>query len=277
MGPFVLLLLGAAFLLGIVRTALRWRARRRQDRWEQHLLDESMAEDGIRVGADGTFVDDPVPENDSWEGAFWDVDRAYVLQKFFRLEYVDARGTRTTRDVEMRAFDPGSDLMLAHCHLRNATRTFRFSRIQQCVDLETGEIIPDTLAHCSDAYSKSPRGAVDAALEENFDAMMIMFFIGKADGRLTRKECDVIARFCAALTRNVAVTGEAVQQMFKGMSAPSLVSFQRAVGRLVPHPLIEKAKIYLCCKMILETENKISAAEAEALEYLRKRLLPSYQ
>jgi len=37
--------------------------------------------------------------------------------------------------------------IIAHCHLRDAQRTFKLSRIRRCIDCSTGEIITKVKAH----------------------------------------------------------------------------------------------------------------------------------
>ena len=64
-----------------------------------------------------------------------------------RIHYVDRYGNYTERDIRMlrhmRSLGTGSDMVLAFCQLRGDIRQFAVGRVQQAIDLETGEIIHD--------------------------------------------------------------------------------------------------------------------------------------
>ncbi|ABM38620.1 hypothetical protein [Polaromonas naphthalenivorans] len=59
----------------------------------------------------------------------------------FRIRYTDADGQSTQRDITVQPFSSTPRKFSAHCHLRNATRTFIFDRIVQVIDLDTGEVL----------------------------------------------------------------------------------------------------------------------------------------
>jgi len=88
-------------------------------------------------------------EEDEWEGSFWEVEQPHPTNARLHLRYVDGAGQQTERTVDVRqfgAFGP-SCLLIGHCNLRNATRSFRTDRIQSCVDVETGEVVSDVRSY----------------------------------------------------------------------------------------------------------------------------------
>jgi hypothetical protein len=222
----------------------------------------------------GPQFDDPVEGKDSWEGGFWDASSPCRLKKRLRLEYRDGSGAQTARVVDVRAFDVSADLLIGHCHLRGATRTFRFSRMIECVDFETGEIIANPLAYFVAEYEKTPHGAVDSVLNSHWDAMMVLFYVSKLDGRMTRQEADVLAGFCKALTGNTRITGLDVRDMLKDFGAPSIGSFRLAVGREAKSSLTDRARLLVACKMLVETKRTAHSSERDALIYLQRKLAP---
>ncbi len=109
-----------------------------------------------------------------------------------RLNFEDVGGALTTRDVDSIAFtydeEQHSGVLWAFCHLRHATRPFRYSGIRQAVDLDTGELIQDLGTYLQQKYEQTPAGAVDRFLKEHWDSVFCLFCVAKADGALRQKE-----------------------------------------------------------------------------------------
>ena len=61
----------------------------------------------------------------------------------FEIKYQDAYGNLSVRKIAVRKVVGKS--LKAHCFLRNEERTFIISRIVECVDLDTGELISGDL------------------------------------------------------------------------------------------------------------------------------------
>lgn len=53
--------------------------------------------------------------------------------------YTDAEKNTTKRVLTLSSFGP--DGIRGLCHLRGEIRTFRYDRIKECIDLETGEVL----------------------------------------------------------------------------------------------------------------------------------------
>lgn len=65
--------------------------------------------------------------------------KRYIEQ--WRVEYVDAQGEATSRNIWVRRYRPRLQFIDAWCGLRMSERTFKPERCGQIVDLRTGEII----------------------------------------------------------------------------------------------------------------------------------------
>jgi len=143
-------------------------------------------------------------EIDAWEGGFWDAENPKKLTCNLEINYTDGNGDISKREISVREFDDKlyGGIIMAHCHLRNGTRTFRFDRISSAIDTDTGEIIPDIKKYLSQLYRASPLGALDLAIENNPDAFNILFYLAKTDGRAMPKEKEVIAEYYRAITGN---------------------------------------------------------------------------
>lgn len=73
------------------------------------------------------------------------------------------------------------------CHLRNAQRMFKFSRVQSAVDLETGEVARDLENFLRLKYGASPY----AALTMVFDIPSFAAY-RQIVGRISKQEKDLI-------------------------------------------------------------------------------------
>ena len=71
----------------------------------------------------------------------------------FEIKYQDAYGNLSVRKIAIRKVVGKS--LKAHCFLRNEERTFIISRIVECIDLNTGELISGDLhSYFSDRLKK---------------------------------------------------------------------------------------------------------------------------
>jgi len=173
-------------------------------------------------------------DKDNWEGSFWEVQEPFPVRATLRIGYEDGAGMKSQRVVDVRQF--GSDiyggLLIGHCRMRNATRTFRTERIKQCVDEDTGEIIEDAYAYLLAKYKSSPEYIRDKLLEEEYDAIRVLFYVGKADGQLRAAEKKVILGACQSLANDSRLTEVHINDMYAEMDLPSIQAFKMAVGRL---------------------------------------------
>lgn len=95
--------------------------------------------------------------DDSWEGSFPDAENPKVLCINLEIDYVDGAGLETNRKIRAFAFDNDlhGGILIAHCFLRNANRTFRFNRIQLCLNSDTGERISDIASYLNAKFEQT--------------------------------------------------------------------------------------------------------------------------
>ena len=74
-----------------------------------------------------------------------------------RIQYKDLNGRVTERNIHLRSVvkKDGVLWMHSHCDLRGETRSFLGSRVIQCVDLNTGELISDVVAFFDQMHDQS--------------------------------------------------------------------------------------------------------------------------
>ena len=163
-------------------------------------------------------------------------------------------------------------MIIGLCRLRHATRTFRTDRINQCVVEGTGEVVEDVGAFLRSLYEKSVHASTDNLLEEDYQYLRVLLFVGKADGRLTKNEVAVIADACRDLSGDERITVELVQKMLKDMDVPTLHAFRMAVGKMVSFPEKKRMAAIQQAERIIATQKTVHPAEQEAIEYMRQRL-----
>ena len=159
--------------------------------------------------------------------------------------------------------------------MRNAIRTFRLDRIQHAVDLETGEIIPDMTAYAAQKYAESPTASLDKLLGDAADSLRALFYIGKADGRFTAKEKKIFLDFCQAAAGDARITQRHIDDLCAQMDIPTQQSFKLICGRIAKSGHEKGQQVLRAAEAMIATEKTISGNEAEALDYLRRRLAPT--
>lgn len=218
----------------------------------------------------------PDEDEDAWEGDFWSIASPKTVAAQLRIDYVDANGTATTRSVQVREFGPygGQTLILGRCLLRNESRTFRSDRIQACIDEETGEVVTDVVAHLLGKYDADPARLIECLLTDHMDCLRVLLHIGKSDGQLRAPEREIIRQTCIDLSGDTRLTDEAMKQMLRDVPTSSMQAFKLAVGRIAKENAAHGALLLRAAEDMVATQKAVHPAEAEALDYLRRRLAP---
>jgi len=213
-------------------------------------------------------------ERDTWEGAFWDAHNPRDLKLNLLIDYRNGEGVPTRRRITTRSFDSGrfEGLIIAHCHLRNATRTFRIDRVEAAVDTDTGEVIESLREYLELAYARSPDRARERFLADHAELLKVLFYVAKADGRFMREEKAVVREHLRGLIRDPRMTDPVVDSLFTGMEVPSPQSFKVAVGRALSEQLMPPEGLLDACRAIVATQKTASVGEQEALRYIEERV-----
>lgn len=213
-------------------------------------------------------------DHDNWEGAFWDVPSPRNITANLRIEYRDGVGSCTTRDIRLMKYGAaeGGAMLWAYCHLRQANRTFRTDRIITCTDLNTGEIIGNLEVWLDEKYQASPEFAIEKIIETSWDALRVLYFVSKADGRLTKKERIIVREAVRSLSNHPAIDDRCIDDMLDTIDNPTITAFKQAFSRLVKQNRELAVKVAAWSADIVATEKTISAVEQEAMEYFKKML-----
>lgn len=212
-------------------------------------------------------------DSDAWEGGFWDASDPRPFKAHLRFDYTDGGGIKTTRSVVVREFDNSlySGIILGRCELRNANRTFRFDRMRNCIDLETGEVVENIRSYLNAKYKESPDHSVELLVTDYLDVLKVLFYVAKADGQYKQDEKEVISSFVQKLIRDERVSARMLDPVLNEIGVPSLQAFKLALGRVLKSGQVDPKLLAECCNAIVATQKTVSPAEEEALEYIEKK------
>lgn len=212
-------------------------------------------------------------DKDEWEGSFWEVTQPLPAKARLRLKYTDGAGRKSERTVDVRHFGlmGPNTLLIGHCNMRDATRTFRSDRIESCLDEETGEVVTDVRSYLQAKYDQSADRTKDLLLEGEYDTLRVLLYVGKADGQLRAAEKAVIRETCIAITNDSRLTDSTIEELFVSMDVPTLQAFKLAVGRLAKRDKAAQAVVMTAAEKMVATQKAVHQAEQEALDYMKKR------
>lgn len=220
----------------------------------------------------------PTPFLDALEEHYFPVYRA------LEFDYIDTDGVLTHRLVEVTQLQQKFDTwyIYAYCTSREDYRTFRLDRIRHCVD--NGVNIDDVRTHLLEKhaaqlaeYRASVAFVLDQLKIEQADALSIVFYVAKADGRFSAAEKTPVLRFLKMLSPDDRLNVDSVKQLFKFSSVPTYAEFTAAVDAIAARDLALLIVVFDTCQDIVNTQPTVSDQEQQALDYLQQTIaaLPS--
>lgn len=212
---------------------------------------------------------------DNFEGWFVDGSHPHPVSANLEIAYRDAVGNETVREIHVRQFDPrfAKGMLLAHCHLRDASRSFRVDRIKACVDTDTGEVVDDVLRHLATRHELDPERIIEVLARDYRDIVRVLGYMGMADGDFSEVERTVVADYIRRLSRDERVTPDVVAIAAARIGKTTLRGFKAAVGRVINSGGVKPIILAGCCREIAEADGEISPGEQEALDYMERRIL----
>jgi len=160
------------------------------------------------------------------------------LELAANIAYTDRTGLRTRRRIITRGYGSPypneGTVILAHCELRGANRTFVVSRIDEFIDAETGEVVNAIDSYLDDRYAASPAGRADDAFDRLGDELGILVFGIRAAGSITRPKRAVLSSFIDAAVADPEIT-ELVVELARGTSLSQRgyeAALRRVAGKL---------------------------------------------
>ncbi|MCC7055678.1 MAG: hypothetical protein IT355_20575 [Gemmatimonadaceae bacterium] len=225
----------------------------------------------ITVSHEATVEDDDRASEDEWAAVASQPVRCTVDVD---LRYRDAGGTVTRRRVTVQEFDYAAPrYMFAYCHLRRARRTFYLARVEEAVDPETGEVLDSLHEFLRGKYETSPEVSLDRLFAVQRNAMRVLLYVGKADGRLMAAERAIIHRVARELTGDDRLTDRQIDKVLGEFTAPSKAVFQTCIRTMVKEEALERRLLVLRgAEDMVATQATVHPDEQSALDYMRERL-----
>lgn len=212
-------------------------------------------------------------DGDEWEGSFWEVAKPFPARARLQIDYLDGAGNKTVRTVDVQRFGAygETNLLIGHCALRDATRTFRSDRIQKCIDVESGELVTDVSAHLQSKYNASPERIRDVLLIDEHDTIRVLLYVGKADGQLRVAEKIIIREACVTIAEDARLSADVIDQLLAEMEVPTLHAFKLAVGRIAKQAPAKQLFVLSTAARMVATQKSVHASEQAALNYMQGR------
>lgn len=243
--------------------------------------EEALRKDALPPPALRVELSHPLPTaeqfesepRDHFEVGHWDVVESFSVAANLHIKYQDGAGQITERPVQVRSVGDymGAPTIVGQCLLRNQPRTFRLDRILECFNEDTGEVVTDVYEHLQNIYENSPAGSLDAIWDKEFEALRVLYYIGKADGRLMPREREVMASYCRAVSGDDRIDAELIRSYVDSFGTPSINTYKIAVGRVAKRPEAEREAVRQAAQTMLAHRKKMSAAERDALDYIDVR------
>ena len=214
---------------------------------------------------------------DTWEGTFADSTETFPVIADLRIDYTNAKAGDTQRTVSIRECGllDGTMIIIGHCQLRNATRTFRTDRIRRCFDASTGEQIFDVPDFLRRKYFTSPAFSVQRLLDEESDAIKVMVYLARANARLTEPKVRACTEACIALVKDARIEASTIKDILKKTSIPTLPAIKTAISRLSKADKVRHPILLAFADKIVSAQNKLPGSDVDAIGYLRKKLATS--
>jgi hypothetical protein len=225
----------------------------------------------------------------------------------FVIQYRDASGAFSTRSITvwaLRCAKDGVPILVAKCHLRNATRYFRIDRIEAIADYDGVVIEPidrflretfglrwspaitpqQTPAKQASAGKITVNNSLPDINEITTDAwtlarrtcrscgVQLLCAVGLADGEMTATELNVIANFLQrrCITDGITLSLENQQQLdlYVKRMRPTTETIERSIERIIAAPRSVLADTIDACLELLDCEGERNPEAVRLMEGL---------
>jgi hypothetical protein len=214
-------------------------------------------------------------EKDNWESFNFHSAQLLPARGRYHITYTDQRGLTTERDIDIkRAYaDNGKFAIDALCHLRGAHRSFIDERIKNAVDLDSGEVVSSVAQHAIAQYQDSGEGKLWSAIGREWQAVQILAFVCRADGRMMKVERAVVADYLKRHCVDLPDDDEAIDKAIKEIGEPDQREYKRIIADMKAAGDADKLRDVLdCARRIVATQKTIDPMEKAAVELIENAI-----
>ena len=210
---------------------------------------------------------------DNWEGHVLDSDDAKPFIINIGFSYKDGAGNVTKREILSKNFTRtyNGGMLYGHCSLRNANRSFWFSRMSDVYDTDTGELIENIGDYILHEYAKTSAGKSELFNEENEDFITIIYFAGVCDGQFRKEEKLIIGKHVQDMIGTEMNAGD-IDFLLRDHSRPTERKFTIALNRMKKNEPEKIPLVYEIASEIVATQKNVHPMEELMLKKIHERL-----
>lgn len=203
----------------------------------------------------------------------------------FGLTYRDARNDLTERTVRVDSIyeDSGFYYLSGFCEMRGGERSFRLDRMVSAVDLATGEVLDDPMAHFTRFATAKDGTSLDGGDVEALAVLarvrleaLLLCHVARADNRYTAEERDIILRFMVvrALEHGLALPAASLIYLQKWLlyQSPSVKLVEEAVASLQAKPPETLSFFWQTATAVAFSDSVVDASEFRVLDRINQAI-----
>jgi hypothetical protein len=195
------------------------------------------------------------------------LDRHYLAW----IRYTNAAGVESTRRVAVNGAT--DDYIYGHCLEANDTRQFRWDRMAELVELQTGEILIPGSAETRGRIDDARRGPVYAALRPHLPVLNVLAYVARRDGAMRKPERAIILAFLQQESAACAALGaDVLDSEIKKLQPIEVGEMRFYVAQLVERPEAWRAAFCGLCIRLAQSDKVLHDAERNTLADVHRRL-----
>jgi len=212
-------------------------------------------------------------------GMLVEVDDPPAPPMAFHIVYTDAKQQFSGRCITLRNLlhEVAEVRLTAYCHMRGAMRMFMASRVAEATDLATGEVHDNALAYFREhpllrhmtASDLAVRSLELLAVQECRDEIIILSFVGAADGEFDENEQDEIVKH-VLLSADDPLDEREVRRRVQSW-VPDERAFERALARMCAGEGNAK-NLMRTMRKVIDADGEVDPEEVAFASEVQRRL-----
>ena len=193
----------------------------------------------------------------------WQPDRPINL--LLEVDHLQVDGTTLRGEIRVKRYrlsKQGDQAILgAHCQLLKRFLEFNSQSLQGCLDLQSGQRIDDLPAFLEASHAASQQGQLERLYQSHQDELVVLLYVGRADGVLQRREKELIAHYLAGRFTGGALQVEEIARDLAWKPVPNHDDFRLAIQRLALLEASLKSQIVQLCGQLIEVKETLDGDE----------------
>jgi hypothetical protein len=212
----------------------------------------------------------------SFDSGLWQPDRPINL--LLEVDHLQLDGTTLRGQIRVKRYrlsKQGDQAILgAHCQLLKRFLDFNSQSLQRCLDLQSGEWIDDLPAFLEASHAASQQGQLDRLYQSHQDELVVLLYVGRADGVLQRREKELIAHYLVGRFKGGDLQVEEIARDLAWKPVPNHDDFRLATQRLVQLEASLKNQIVQLCRQLIEVKETLDGDEESSMAEVIALLQP---